>query len=422
MEMGSSIAGLEAIEILDSRSRPTLAVTVTLKDGTVARAGVPSGASTGSREAVELRDSVLRRYRGAGVLKAVGHVNGPIADHLRGRSFESLQALDRELIDLDGTSDKHRLGANAIVGVSVAAARAFAWSEGKELWEYLRPSDVTATLPVPHFNVVNGGAHAQNPLDFQEFMIAPVGAPSLAEAVRAGSEIYTKLRGLLADQYHETGLGDEGGFAPPISRPEDVLTLLVRAINDAGYKADRSDVAIAMDPASSEFYRDGQYHVAGEVLSSSDMISWYEELVDQYPIWLLEDGLAESDWEGWRELTTRLGQRIEIVGDDILCTNPAIIADAIKRNVANAALIKVNQVGTVSETLEAMRLCREAGWAQFVSHRSGETDDTFIADLSVGTGCGHLKSGAPARGERTAKYNRLIEIEAATDLKYGMAQ
>lgn len=399
-----------------------MAVTLTLSDGTVARAGVPSGASTGTRETVELRDGDEHRYGGAGVLKAVGHVNTDIADALVGRVFTNLDELDQALIDLDGTVNKSRLGANAIVGVSIAAARAFAWSEGVQLWEFLRPATTTATLPVPHFNVVNGGVHALNSLDFQEFMIAPLGAPSMAEALRAGSEIYGKLRGILSDEFSQTGLGDEGGFAPPIDQPERVLRLLVRAIEDAGYRADRSGVAIAMDPASSEFYRDGRYHVAGESLSSVDMVTWYEELVEAFPVWLLEDGLAESDWDGWRELNARLGDRLELVGDDILCTNPVIIADAIKENIANAALIKVNQIGTVSETLEAMRMCREAGWGQFVSHRSGETEDTFIADLAVGSGCGHLKSGAPARGERTAKYNRLLEIEAAASLGYGLSR
>ena len=248
------------------------------------------------------------------------------------------------------------------------------------------------------------------------------GAPSLAEAVRAGAEIYMKLRGVLRAKRYETGLGDEGGFAPDVSRPEEVLALLVNAIEEAGYTADRSGVAIAMDPAASEFYRDGRYHVAGESLTSTEMITWYEELTTNYPVWLLEDGLAESDWAGWKVLESRLGDTIELVGDDILCTNPSIIAEAISENIANAALIKVNQIGTVTETLEAMKLCRDAGWAQFVSHRSGETGDAFIADLSVGSGCGHLKSGAPARGERTAKYNRLLEIDTAHVLTYGMAR
>lgn len=398
-----------------------MAVTIGLSDGVIAQAGVPSGASTGTREAVELRDGQPQRYGGAGVLNAVEHVNGEIADHLLGRSFGTLQELDEELINLDGTGDKSRLGANAVVGVSIAAARAFAWSGGLELWEYLRPEDVVASLPVPHFNVINGGVHAHNPLDFQEFMIAPLGAPTMAEALRAGSEIYSRLKDLITEQYSVTGLGDEGGFAPPLERPEHALDLLVRAIEEAGYQASRDDVAIAMDPASSEFYRDGRYVVAGQSLSSADMITWYEELIGRYPIWLLEDGLAESDWNGWRELTARLGESVELVGDDILCTNPKIIAEAIRENIGNAALIKVNQIGTVSETLEAMRVCRENGWAQFVSHRSGETSDTFIADLSVGSGCRHIKSGAPARGERTAKYNRLVEIEARSVMRFGLA-
>ncbi|MGH9296063.1 MAG: phosphopyruvate hydratase, partial [Acidimicrobiales bacterium] len=271
------------------------------------------------------------------------------------------------------------------------------------------------------FNVVNGGVHAKNELDFQEFMIAPLGAPSLAEAVRAGAEVYARLRGALAVRGLSVGLGDEGGFAPELSTPEQVLELLVSAIDDCGYRTGRDGVALALDPASSEFYRDGRYHVAGESLTSEEMIERYCAMVERFPIWSLEDGLAESDWQGWSLLRDRLGERLQIVGDDVLCTNPAIIAEAVKRQIANAALIKLNQIGTVSETLDAMRVCRQAGWAQMVSHRSGETEDHFIADLAVGTGCGHLKSGAPARGERVAKYNRLLEIAAAEpDLRYGM--
>jgi enolase len=420
--MGIRVSKVSAIEILDSRGRPTLATSMTTDAGLLTSAAVPSGASTGTREAFELRDGDITRFEGLGVLDAVENVNGEIADALVGREFAHLSELDELLIQLDGSTNKSRLGANAIVGVSIAAARACAMSDGLELWEYLRPNGVTARLPVPHFNVINGGAHAQNSLDFQEFMIAPLGAPSLAEAVRAGAEIYMKLRGVLRAKRYETGLGDEGGFAPDVSRPEEVLALLVNAIEEAGYTADRSGVAIAMDPAASEFYRDGRYHVAGESLTSTEMITWYEELTTNYPVWLLEDGLAESDWAGWKVLESRLGDTIELVGDDILCTNPSIIAEAISENIANAALIKVNQIGTVTETLEAMKLCRDAGWAQFVSHRSGETGDAFIADLSVGSGCGHLKSGAPARGERTAKYNRLLEIDTAHVLTYGMAR
>ncbi len=415
------IEKLSAVEVLDSRSTPTLAVTVGLEGGVVARAGVPSGASTGTREAKELRDGDMSRFEGRGVRKAVANVGGEIFDRVAGESFGTQGDLDEALISLDGTDDKSRLGANAIVGVSMAVARALAQSVGQPLWETLRVPGNTPRLPVPHFNVVNGGVHAPNRLDFQEFMIAPVGAPSVSEAIRAGSEIYSKLRRILAQRGFATGLGDEGGFAPDLTRPEDVLGVLVEAIGEAGYRAERDGVAIAMDPASSEFFSEGSYLVAGEQLSTDDMIDRYGEMVERYPVWLIEDGLAEQDWGGWQRLTAKLGDRVRLVGDDILCTNPGIISEAIERGIANAALIKVNQVGTVTETLEAMSICRRAGWAQFVSHRSGETEDTFIADLAVGTGCGQIKSGAPARGERVVKYNRLIEIEALTALSYGIA-
>jgi enolase len=419
--MGFTVTGVKAVEILDSRSRPTLAVTVTLGDGTVARAGVPSGASTGSQEAVELRDGDPKRFGGSGVLGAVGNVNGEIAEALRGRTFTDLDELDHTLIDLDGTDNKSRLGANAVVGVSMAAARGLAIAAGLPLWQTLNPTDVTPRLPVPHFNVVNGGVHAPNDLDFQEFMVAPLGAPTMAEAVRAGAEVYAALRSLLMGKGLATGLGDEGGFAPQIGQPEEVLGLLVQAIESAGYRPGRDGVAIALDPAASEFYRDGAYQVAGETLSSDDMITRYEELVAAFPVWSLEDGLAEGDWDGNVRLTERLADRIQLVGDDNLVTNPAIIAKAIALGADTAALIKVNQIGTVTETLEAMAVCRAAGWAQMVSHRSGETEDTFIADLAVGSGCGQLKSGAPARGERVAKYNRLVEIETAESLPFGLA-
>jgi len=419
--MGFTVTGVKAVEILDSRSRPTLAVTVTLGDGTVARAGVPSGASTGSQEAVELRDGDPKRFGGSGVLGAVGNVNGEIAEALRGRTFTDLAELDHTLIDLDGTDNKSRLGANAVVGMSMAAARGLAIATGLPLWQTLNPTDVTPRLPVPHFNVVNGGVHAPNDLDFQEFMVAPLGAPTMAEAVRAGAEVYAALRSLLVAKGFATGLGDEGGFAPQIGQPEEVLGLLVQAIEGAGYQPGRGGVAIALDPAASEFYRDGAYHVAGETLSSDDMITRYEELVAAFPVWSLEDGLAEGDWDGNVRLTERLADRIQLVGDDNLVTNPAIIAKAIALGADTAALIKVNQIGTVTEALEAMAVCRAAGWAQMVSHRSGETEDTFIADLAVGSGCGQLKSGAPARGERVAKYNRLIEIETAESLPFGLA-
>jgi enolase len=420
--MSVKVSSVAAVEILDSRSRPTLATTITLEDGTIARAGVPSGASTGSREAVELRDHDPHRFGGGGVMGAVAAVNGEIANSIEGRTFEDLAGLDRALTALDGTNNKSRLGANAIVGVSVAAARALAVSQGLPLWRSLQPAGVAPRLPVPHFNVVNGGVHAPNNLDFQEFMVAPLGAPTMAEAVRAGAEIYAQLKGLLGEKGFSMGLGDEGGFAPQIDHPEDVLRLLVRAIEGAGYRPGRDGVAIALDPASSEFFNDGVYLVAGESLTSSDMIARYEAMIDEFPIWSLEDGLAESDWDGYVKLTERLADRVQLVGDDCLVTNPGIIAQAIGRKAGTAALIKVNQIGTVTETLEAVAVCREAGWAQMVSHRSGETEDAFIADLAVAIGCGQIKSGAPARGERVAKYNRLIEIEAASQLPFGLAK
>ena len=412
-----NVADLSALEILDSRGRPTLAVTVRLVDGTTARAGVPSGASTGSREAVERRDGDPDRYEGKGVLGAVSAVNTEIRDLLRGRSWDSLAEADQAMIDLDGTPNKSRLGANATVGTSMALARALAASAGTTLWQWLTPDGVTPSLPVPHFNVLNGGVHAPNALDFQEFMVAPVGAPSMPEAVRAGAEVYSALRRELSGRKLSTGLGDEGGFAPEVAEPEEVLRLLVQAISDAGYKPGAEGVSIALDPASSEFRQpDGHY-----LLSSSDMIERYAAITGHFPVHLIEDGLGEDDDEGWIALTARLGATTELVGDDIFCTNPAIITGAIERGIGNSALIKLNQIGTVTETLQAMAICRLAGYRQFVSHRSGETEDHFIADLAVGTGCGHLKTGAPARGERVAKYNRLLEIAAsAPTLRYGM--
>jgi len=395
---------------------------VRLGDGSTAVARVPSGASTGSREAVERRDGDPARYEGRGVRGAVTAVNTEIAELLLGRSWGSLSEVDEAVIGLDGTASKSRLGANATVGMSMALARALAASAGVPLWQWLTPDGVTPSLPVPHFNVLNGGVHAPNSLDFQEFMIAPVGAPSMPEAVRAGAEVYAALRRELAGRKLSTGLGDEGGFAPEITEPEDVLGLLVQAIGDAGYQAGPSGVSIALDPAASEFRQpDGRYKVAGDLLTSAEMTSRYAAMTERFPVYLIEDGLGEDDDEGWIALTARLGGRVELVGDDIFCTNPAIIAGAVKRGIANSSLIKLNQLGTVTETLQAMAVCRQAGYRQFVSHRSGETDDTFIADLAVGTGCGHLKSGAPARGERVAKYNRLLEIAAAAPgLRYGM--
>jgi len=416
------VADVSALEILDSRARPTLAVMIRLGDGTTARAGVPSGASTGSREAVERRDGDNSRYEGKGVLGAVSAVNVELADLLRGRSWAALADADRAMIDLDGTPGKSRLGANAIVGVSMALARALASSAAVPLWRWLTPDGVTPSLPVPHFNVLNGGVHAPNQLDFQEFMVAPLGAPTLAEAVRAGAEVYAALRRELTSRKLSTGLGDEGGFAPEITEPEEVLRLLVQAISSAGYHPGADGVSIGLDLAASEFRRpDGTYLVAGELLSSDELIERLASIAAAFPVHLIEDGLGEDDEAGWIALTSRLGDRLELVGDDNFCTNPAIITSAIEQGIANASLIKLNQIGTVTETLEAMAVCRRAGYRQLVSHRSGETEDSFIADLAVGTGCGQLKSGAPARGERVAKYNRLIEIEATEQqgLRYG---
>ncbi len=421
--MAYTVSKVHALEILDSRGRPTLEVTVELDNGATGVAGVPSGASTGTREAVELRDGDPARFKGAGVTKAMGNVNTEIDGLLSGKSWTSLAELDNAVIELDGTETKSRLGANATVGVSMAAARAMALADGKPLYRWLSPDQSLLRLPVPSFNVVNGGAHAQNPLEFQEFMLAPLGARNFAEALRAGAEIYQALRGILHSRKHSTGLGDEGGFAPALGTPEEVLDLLVEAIGAAGYTAGRDGVGITLDPASSEMREeDGSYRYSpGVRLSTDQMIDRYEELVSRYPIWSIEDGLAENDWEGWVKLTARLGERVQLVGDDLFVTNPAIIREGIERKAANSALIKLNQIGTVTETLEAIAVCRGAGYTQFISHRSGETPDTFIADLAVASGAGQLKTGAPARGERVAKYNRLVVIEAeAANLPYGL--
>ena len=420
--MSFEITGIAALEILDSRGRPTLQTTVTLSDGTTAVAGVPSGASTGTREAVELRDGDTARFGGSGVLTAMGNVNGEIADLLAGRTWDSLAAVDEAMVAADGTPPKARLGANATVGVSMALARALAASSGQSLHAWLPAFGAPPRMPVPCFNVLNGGAHAPNALDFQEFMISPLGAPNVTEAVRAGAEVYAALRKRLSAAGHATGLGDEGGFAPELAEPEEVLEVIVAAITDAGYTPGRTGIAIALDPAASEFLdQDGSYHVNGQHLTSADMIERYAAMIDRYPIWSIEDGLGEADREGWQQLTARLGGQIQIVGDDYFCTNPAIITTAIADGIGNSALIKLNQIGTVTETLQAMAICHRAGYTQMVSHRSGETPDSFIADLAVGTGCGQIKTGAPARGERVAKYNRLMEISAHhPDLPYGL--
>ena len=420
--MSFEISHVAALEILDSRARPTLQTTLTLSDGTTTTAGVPSGASTGTREAVELRDGDKSRFGGSGVLTAVGNVNGEIADLLKGRKWESLAAVDEAMVAADGTPNKARLGANATVGVSMALARALAAAAGQSLHACLPRFGQPQRIPVPCFNVLNGGAHAPNALDFQEFMISPLGSPNVAEAVRAGAEVYAALRKRLAAAGHATGLGDEVGFAPELTEPEEVLEVIVAAITDAGYTPGRSGIAIALDPAASEFRdQEGVYHVSGQKLSSHDMIERYAAMIERYPIWSIEDGLGESDRQGWKDLTARLGERVQLVGDDNFCTNPAIITTAIADGICNSALIKLNQIGTVSQTLEAMAICHRAGYTQMVSHRSGETPDSFIADLAVGTGCGQIKTGAPARGERVAKYNRLMQISAQNpDLAYGL--
>jgi enolase len=415
------VDAVDAFEILDSRSRPTLQVTLHAADGRSATAGVPAGASTGRREAVELRDGDLSRFGGQGVLGAVGSVTGEIAELLRGRPWAEQAELDAALVELDGTDGRGRLGANAIVGVSMAAARLFAGEVS--LWRCLPVPGVSPRLPVPHFNVLNGGAHAQNELDFQEFMVAPIGARSMAEAVRCGAEVYAALRRLLAGSGRATGLGDEGGFAPEITEPEEALRLLVRAIADAGYSAGVDGVAVALDPAASQFCQaDGSYLVNGHRHSSADLVARYGELARDYPLWSIEDGMAEDDADGWKLLFAELGERVQIMGDDLFVTNPVLIAEGADDGLANSSLIKLNQVGTVTETLLALRTCAERGMTAQISHRSGETTDDFIADLAVGSGCGQLKSGAPARGERVAKYNRLLAIARQdTTLPYGLA-
>ncbi|WIV59143.1 phosphopyruvate hydratase [Amycolatopsis nalaikhensis] len=412
---------LRAHEILDSRGRPTLAVTVS-RGARHATASVPSGASTGRHEAHELRDDDSARYGGAGVLTAIGSVNGELRELLCGRPWHELSGVDSAMRDLDGTPNLSRLGANAVIGVSMAVARLLADADELPLWTWLRVSGATARLPVPHFNVLNGGVHARTALAFQEFMIAPLGARSMGDAIRAGAEIYRALRGLLTDAGHSVGLGDEGGFAPEFTQPEDVLRLLVRAIEEAGYPAGLDAVAIALDPAASQFCQpDGSYVVGGHRHSATELVQRYVEMVRDFPIWSIEDGMAEDDDAGWQEITDELGEHVQLVGDDNFVTNPALIARGADAGIANAALIKPNQIGTVTETLAAIRVCRDRGYRQMISHRSGETCDDFIADLAVGTGCGQLKAGAPARGERVAKYNRLMMIDTAcAGLPYGI--
>ncbi len=405
----SLIESLAAREILDSRGNPTVEVDVLLTDGAFGRAAVPSGASTGEHEALELRDGDPKRYGGKGVLQAVANVTEVIAPAVVGEDGLDQRRIDRVLLDLDGTPDKSNLGANAILGVSLAVARAAADSLGLPLYRSLGGPNAHV-LPVPCMNVINGGAHADNELELQEFMLAPVGAASLSEATRWCSEIYQALKASLKAKGLSTGVGDEGGFAPEISSGAEALRLLVDAIETVGLEPG-DEVALAMDPACSELYRDGAYHLEGAERSATDMVAYWRGLLDGFPVVSLEDPLAQDDWEGWATLTAELGSACQIVGDDLFVTNPDRLARGIRENVATAILIKVNQIGTLTETLDTIELAARSGYGQMVSHRSGETEDTTIADLVVATNSGQIKSGAPTRGERTAKYNRLLRIE-----------
>ncbi len=405
-----AIEYIVAREVLDSRGNPTVQVDVYLEDGSMGRATVPSGASTGKREALELRDGDPARYGGKGVLKAVANVNGPIADALLGMEATEQVEIDKIMIELDNTPNKSNLGANAILGVSMAVAHAAANSLDMPLYAYL--GGVSArVLPTPMMNVINGGVHADNPLDIQEFMIVPIGAPNFAEALRYGAEVFHTLKKTLKDKGFFTGVGDEGGFAPQIKSTKEAIQLLISAIEKAGYKPGE-DVAIALDSAASELYHDGKYHIEGRTLTSSEFIDFYEELLKEFPMIIsLEDPLAEDDWDGWVELTERLGNKVQIVGDDIFVTNPEIIQKGIERGIANSVLIKLNQIGTVTETFEAIELAHRNGYTAVVSHRSGETEDTTIADLAVAANTGMIKTGSLSRSERIAKYNRLLLIE-----------
>ncbi len=410
-----AIAQVKGLEILDSRGNPTVEVEVRLSTGQAGRALVPSGASTGSREALELRDGDKGRYRGKGVAQAIGHINGEIANAIADRELGGLdeqRGLDEALLALDGTETKSRLGANALLGVSLAAAHAAAAAAGTPLYRFLGGDEATL-LPAPMMNVLNGGAHADNSVDLQEFMLFPVGAPTFAEALRWGAEIFHTLAGVLTAKGYSTAVGDEGGFAPDLGSNQEAIDLVMTAIEQAGYRPGEQ-VAIALDPASTEIYEDGTYNLAseGRRMGAEEMIGFWADWCSRYPILSIEDGLAEADWDGWVSLTTQLGDRCQLVGDDLFVTNPAILREGIAKGAANAILVKVNQIGTLTETLEAMRVAREAGYGQIVSHRSGETEDTTIADLAVATGAGQIKTGSLCRSDRVAKYNQLLRIEA----------
>jgi len=413
----SKITKINAREILDSRGNPTVEVDAYLESGATACAAAPSGASTGSQEALELRDGDKRRFLGKGVLKAVANVNKIIAKALVGEEADKQEKIDRMMIELDGAPNKSKLGANAILAVSMAVLKAAAYDAKMPLFAYIAEKFGGAingkyVMPVPMMNIINGGAHADNSADIQEFMIMPAGAKNFREAVRMGSEIFHNLKKVLKDKKLNTNVGDEGGFAPTLSSNKEALELIMEAIGAAGYKAGK-DVSIAIDSAANEFYKEGKYNLKKDnlELTGAEMVGYYEKLVSQYPIVSIEDGLAEGDWENWRLLNKKLGKKIQIVGDDIFVTNPEIIKKGIKEKAANAVLIKVNQIGTVSETVEAVKIAQYAGWRTVISHRSGETEDTFIADFAVGLGAGQIKSGSLSRTDRVAKYNQLMRIE-----------
>ncbi|HVJ43956.1 MAG TPA: phosphopyruvate hydratase [Dongiaceae bacterium] len=407
----SAIIDIHARQILDSRGNPTVEVDVTLDSGASGRAAVPSGASTGAHEAVELRDGDKSRYLGKGVLNAVAAVNGEIFDAIGGLDADDQVEIDQTMISLDGTPNKARLGANAILGVSLAVAKAAAEEAGLPLYRYVGGTQARQ-LPVPMMNIINGGAHADNPIDFQEFMILPVAASSGTEAIRWGAEVFHALKAQLKAAGHNTNVGDEGGFAPNLASAEKALDFIVQSIEKAGFRAG-SEIALGLDAASTEFFKNGKYDLEGEgkVLDAAGMVDFYAKLVGAYPIISIEDGMAEDDWDGWKALTDRLGGKVQLVGDDLFVTNPIRLADGIRRGVANAILIKVNQIGTLTETLEAVEMAHKAGYRAVMSHRSGETEDSTIADLAVATNCGQIKTGSLSRSDRIAKYNQLMRIE-----------
>lgn len=408
----SLIKDIKARQVIDSRGNPTVEADVTLEDGSFGRGISPSGASTGSREAIELRDGDKSVYGGKGVLKAISNINGEIKTALLGKDATNQEAIDNLMIELDGTHNKARLGANALLAVSIATAQAAAQSKGLPLYAYLKTDDYK--MPVPMMNIINGGEHADNSVDFQEFMIMPVGAPTIAEAVRYGSEIFHALKKVLADKGYNTAVGDEGGFAPDLKSNEEAVTVILEAIEIAGYKAGE-DVMIAMDAASSELYKDGKYHLSSEnkILTSEELVDLFSSWVDKYPIISIEDGLDESDWDGFKYQTEKDGHRLQVVGDDLFVTNPKILQEGIDKKIGNSILIKINQIGTLTETFAAIKMAKDAGYTAVISHRSGETEDTVIADIAVATGAGQIKTGSLSRTDRIAKYNQLLRIEEA---------